>query len=388
MNYYPFHIGDYVSATRHLTWDEDAAYRRLLDVYYSTEKPLPLDPRAVYRLVVASSPEQRAAVDTVLAEFFVQTPNGWINLRADVEINAMREKQRKARASALVGVQKREKTNSELRKERMASARSRGTHTDDEWSAMLVACAHKCVRCGSDEPLTKDHIIPVYQGGSDSIDNLQPLCRSCNSAKGPDDTDLRPANWRDALIERSANAQRTPAGSAANAEKASAFAQLPTPTPTPTPIDSVPNGTGSAAAPPIESGDFGDQSATRTGAPDPPPDPPPSPHADPPTDPVKALFDLGLAVLLGAGSNDRAARSLIGKLRKAVGDGDAMSILVAARDKTDPAAYIAAAMNPDPVADAIRQQMGGVFVERLGDGRYRCGGRVFNGDGSRRVALC
>lgn len=158
---------------------------------------------------------------------------------------------------------------------------------------------------------------------------------------------------------------------------------------------SVPNGTGSAAAPPIESGDFGDQSATRTGAPDGPaceadtsPDPPPPPHADPPTDPVKALFDLGLAVLRGAGSNDRAARSLIGKLRKAVGDGDAMSILVAAKDKTDPAAYIAAAMKPDPVADAIRQQMGGVFVERLGDGRYRCGGRVFNGDGSRRVALC
>ena len=27
MNYYPFHIGDYLSATRHLSWEEDAAYR-------------------------------------------------------------------------------------------------------------------------------------------------------------------------------------------------------------------------------------------------------------------------------------------------------------------------------------------------------------------------
>ena len=40
MNYYPFHIGDYLSATRHLSWEEDAAYRRLLDTYYTTEKPV------------------------------------------------------------------------------------------------------------------------------------------------------------------------------------------------------------------------------------------------------------------------------------------------------------------------------------------------------------
>ena len=43
MNYYPFHIGDYLSATRHLSWEEDCAYRRLLDVYYTSEKPLPIE---------------------------------------------------------------------------------------------------------------------------------------------------------------------------------------------------------------------------------------------------------------------------------------------------------------------------------------------------------
>lgn len=92
MNYYPFHIGDYLSATRHLSWDEDAAYRRLLDTYYTTEKPLPLDLRAVCRLVVASTEEQRHAVQVVLEEFFVQTPDGWVNSRADEEIKAAREK--------------------------------------------------------------------------------------------------------------------------------------------------------------------------------------------------------------------------------------------------------------------------------------------------------
>jgi uncharacterized protein YdaU (DUF1376 family) len=100
LNYYPFHIGDYLSATRHLTWAEDAAFRRLLDVYYTTERPLPVELRAVYRLVVAGTDEQRAAVEAVLNEFFVPSAAGWVNGRADAEIEAMREKQQKQRDKA------------------------------------------------------------------------------------------------------------------------------------------------------------------------------------------------------------------------------------------------------------------------------------------------
>jgi uncharacterized protein YdaU (DUF1376 family) len=100
VNYYPFHIGDYASATRHLSWDEDCAYRRLLDAYYTTEKPLPLDERAVCRLVLATTQDQREAVMTVLSEFWARTDSGWVNRRADAEIAAMREKQQKQRDKA------------------------------------------------------------------------------------------------------------------------------------------------------------------------------------------------------------------------------------------------------------------------------------------------
>lgn len=93
MNFYPFHIGDYASATRHLSWDEDCAYRRLLDVYYTTEKPLPLDAKQVCRLAVARTKSQRAAVLVVLHEFFEQTDAGWVCARAEAEIEAMRDKQ-------------------------------------------------------------------------------------------------------------------------------------------------------------------------------------------------------------------------------------------------------------------------------------------------------
>ena len=100
MNFYPFHVGDYAKDTRHLTWDEDAAYRRLLDLYYSTERPIPLDTRVVFRLVVASTDAQRAAVETVLQEFFARTEDGWVNERAERELEAMRGKQARQRAAA------------------------------------------------------------------------------------------------------------------------------------------------------------------------------------------------------------------------------------------------------------------------------------------------
>lgn len=69
-------------------------------MYYTTEKPLPAELRAVYRLVIAGTDEQREAVENVLNEFFVLTDAGWINTRADTEIDAMREKQQKQREKA------------------------------------------------------------------------------------------------------------------------------------------------------------------------------------------------------------------------------------------------------------------------------------------------
>lgn len=41
----------------------------------------------------------------------------------------------------------------------------------------------QCVKCGSGEDLTIDHIISVYRGGSDDDDNLQTLCNRCNAGK-------------------------------------------------------------------------------------------------------------------------------------------------------------------------------------------------------------
>lgn len=58
-----------------------------------------------------------------------------------------------------------------------------GSHTFAEWMAKCAAFDWRCVYCGSDGEMTRDHDIPVSRGGADSIDNIVPACRSCNSSK-------------------------------------------------------------------------------------------------------------------------------------------------------------------------------------------------------------
>jgi uncharacterized protein YdaU (DUF1376 family) len=82
MNYYNFHIGDYISHTIHLSLEEDLAYRRLLDMCYDTELPIPNNIPLVSRKLRISA----EVVKTVLDEFFELTEEGYKNFRADNEI--------------------------------------------------------------------------------------------------------------------------------------------------------------------------------------------------------------------------------------------------------------------------------------------------------------
>ena len=84
MHYYQFNIGDYVSHTRHLSPIEDIAYRRLLDAYYLSERPLNSGLTSVARQIGLRDYEQEVKI--VLDEFFKLTEDGWINARADKEI--------------------------------------------------------------------------------------------------------------------------------------------------------------------------------------------------------------------------------------------------------------------------------------------------------------
>lgn len=100
MIYYEHHLGDYARDTSHLNMLEDAAYRRLLDVYYGRERPLPADVRECCKLARAQSKQERDAVVYVLKEFFELLADGHRQARADREIARYLDKQAKAKRSA------------------------------------------------------------------------------------------------------------------------------------------------------------------------------------------------------------------------------------------------------------------------------------------------
>jgi uncharacterized protein YdaU (DUF1376 family) len=98
--YFQINIGDWAKRTAHLTAFEEGILFRLVRLYADTEKPLPSEVAAVYRLARARGRAEKQAVDAMLAEQFVLADGGYSNVELDAQIERYRAKTSKAKASA------------------------------------------------------------------------------------------------------------------------------------------------------------------------------------------------------------------------------------------------------------------------------------------------
>lgn len=64
--------------------------------------------------------------------------------------------------------------------------------TAAEWRAVCDKYGNQCLKCGKVGRLTPDHIVPISRGGSNAIENIQPLCLACNMHKSAKTADYRP----------------------------------------------------------------------------------------------------------------------------------------------------------------------------------------------------
>jgi uncharacterized protein YdaU (DUF1376 family) len=102
-NFYKRHLGDYAKDTKGLTMLEHGAYNLLLDFYYSIEKPLPRKKMELFKICQATHPRQRQAVNRCLSRFFSLTSLGYINKRAQEEIQDAQIRITTARNNGLKG---------------------------------------------------------------------------------------------------------------------------------------------------------------------------------------------------------------------------------------------------------------------------------------------
>jgi uncharacterized protein YdaU (DUF1376 family) len=80
---------------------EDLAFRRMLDLFYESEKPLPFELPRVAKLIGMSDYQEE--IRTVLNDFWCESEEGWINNRAADEIEKYKARVDSARANGKKG---------------------------------------------------------------------------------------------------------------------------------------------------------------------------------------------------------------------------------------------------------------------------------------------
>lgn len=234
------------SKVRAMTREQRDMYRDLLDTQW-LDGSIPADPAELAALLGEAEMPFATTHWPRISKCFVRRDDGTlVNERLERqrgELQAYTDAKARAGTTSAVtrwGGEESRVPGARTRSQRLAIARSKGTHDVHEWAEMLTFFGRACLRCKVSGPgvkIVKDHIVSLYLGGDDSIRNLQPLCDLCNSTKGKECIDFRPLQGREIpskWLPAPTDATETPGKRLANGNSASASAS-------PIPDPSVPS---------------------------------------------------------------------------------------------------------------------------------------------------
>jgi len=99
--YYNFNISAWYLSTNYLSPEEEGIYFRLINHYYDSEQPIPLETQSVLRRLRLSSHSE--TVLQILNDFFEKTDKGYFHNRCDKELKEYRRNAKKNRANGRKG---------------------------------------------------------------------------------------------------------------------------------------------------------------------------------------------------------------------------------------------------------------------------------------------
>ena len=103
MHYYPFHIGDFRSGTVNMSRQARWIYRDMMDIYYDTEQPLPLDLDHLFDMLGAESGDEKSIVERHLKFKFEKSDDGYRHEICDKTIAEYHAKAVTARENGKLG---------------------------------------------------------------------------------------------------------------------------------------------------------------------------------------------------------------------------------------------------------------------------------------------
>jgi uncharacterized protein YdaU (DUF1376 family) len=160
MNYYSHHIGDHLVETAHISIIEEGVYRRLLDLYYSTEKPLPNDLRILSRKIRITKEDEIAALELVLNEFFAASEAGWVNGKCDSEISMYQSKSEKNKENGSKGGRPVKKNNPDV------------TQNNPDVTQVVSDENPEITLTNNQEPITNNHLKDIAPSAAASPDKF------------------------------------------------------------------------------------------------------------------------------------------------------------------------------------------------------------------------
>lgn len=87
-----------------------------------------------------------------------------------------------------------DKSKNQTQKRRFLKENQLGHFEPWYWEVICYLAKDLCLVCKKKGSLTMDHIKPLSKGGLHDVQNIQPLCQSCNSQKGTKEIDYRQNN--------------------------------------------------------------------------------------------------------------------------------------------------------------------------------------------------